>query len=476
MDKLTPTILVIMGITGDLTAKKVAPALFNLYRKKVLSEKFRIVGFGRREFTDVTIREYVQGLVLAKFPDADQKDLAEFLALFEYQQGLFETGESYENLKQKLHQIQEGWGEKTNRLFYLAVPPDIYGGIFENLKSSGLIDHPDMEAQTRILVEKPFGKDGETAEKLDMQLGSLFAENKIYRIDQYLAKEMLENILAFRFYNDSFEKIWNKDFIEKIEIRLWESLGVEKRGAFYDGVGALRDVGQNHLLQMLALVTMDYPLDFSPAALHLKRAQTLLEVLKPMSEKEIKTQTYRAQHEGYTEIDGVKPNSTTETYFKVVTVLAGPRWAGVPVIFDGGKRMPGMRKELIVTMRHPENCFCPPGHHYKNRIIFSIEPIESIVVELWAKKPGYDQVLEKRTMDFILRNSSERIQYVEEYEKLFLDAILGDQTLFVSTREVKAMWDFIDPIVEAWQKNAVPLKKYQPDTDQAPQDSLELDN
>jgi glucose-6-phosphate 1-dehydrogenase len=288
---------------------------------------------------------------------------------------------------------------------------------------------------------------------------------------------MLQNILAFRFYNDIFEKTWNKDFIEKIEIKLWETLGVESRGAFYDGVGALRDVGQNHLLQMLALITMDYPLDLSPSAIHMRRAQSLVDTLKPLSIDQIKSNTFRAQYEGYQQIPGVKPDSDTETFFKIRSLLSGPRWDQVPVVFEGGKRMHQVQKEIIITLKHPKDCFCPAeGPHYKNRIIFSLEPKEGIMIEFWAKKPGLTSEIEKRTLDFTLRDTKERVQYIEEYEKLFLDAIRGDQTLFVSTLEVKAMWSFIDPIISAWQKNQVPLNIYKPDTAEAATESLELDN
>jgi glucose-6-phosphate 1-dehydrogenase len=465
MNKETPTILVLLGITGDLTAKKVVPALFSLYQKKVLSDKFRIVGFGRKPFDNESIKPFIAELVKARAKNPDPKAIEEFTNLFHYQQGLFEEARSYQALKNTLEKIQEPWKEKTNRLFYLAVPPDLYQMIFENLKSSGLSDTPDnSNVETRILVEKPFGVNSETAERLEQLLSSLFAENKIYRIDHYLAKEMVQNILTFRFSNDIFEKTWNREFIEKIEIRLWETLGVEKRGAFYDPIGALRDVGQNHLLQMLALITMDYPLDLSPAAIHVRRAQTL-HALKPQTIEEIKENTYRAQYQGYGQIEGVKKGSSTETYFKIKTTLSGERWQGLPVIFESGKRMKEQRKEVVVTYRHSENCFCPSGGiHYKNRIIFSLEPVEGITIEFWSKKPGLDLVKESRTIDFVLRNNTERTQYVEEYEKLLLDCILGDQTLFVSTAEVKAMWAFIDPIVSAWEKNLVKLESYQPDT------------
>ena len=467
MSKLPNTILVIMGITGDLVGKKVAPALFDLYQKGELPEKFRLIGFGRKQFDAAGIRRFVTDLVLAKFPDADAGQLQAFTEMLDYQQGLFEEAASYERLKARLAQIQQPWGE-ANKLFYLAVPPEIYGGIFQHFQAVNLIDE-----HSRILVEKPFGSNAKSAQELDLLLGTLFAEERIYRIDHYLAKEMLQNILAFRFNNDLFEKSWDNQLIELIQIRLWEKIGVEHRGKFYDGVGALRDVGQNHLLQMLALVTMDYPVDFLPSALQARRTE-ILNQLKPLTPEQIRAQTYRAQYDGYQQIAGVAPDSQTETYFRFTTQLDSPKWAGVPVIFDGGKRLGEARKEIIITLRHPEDCNCPPGRHYRNRIIFALEPKEGIEIELWAKKPGLGNEVELRRLEFMLRQTAGRLQYIEEYQKLFIDAIRGDQTLFVSTSEVQAMWNFIDPIAAAWAQNIVPLKTYQPDTDQAPADSANI--
>jgi glucose-6-phosphate 1-dehydrogenase len=458
MNKPPATILTILGVTGDLTAKKIIPALYNLLEKNQLAGNFHIVGFGRREFTQEAFKKYFEETLKLKIKKPKADLLKKLLGQLTYQHGFFDDPQAYTDLSHTLDKIQAGW-DLTNRLFYLAVPPDLYEGIFKQVKAAGLSDE-DSTREVRILVEKPFGSNLKTAEQLDELLGRLFTEDKIYRIDHYLAKEMVQNILSFRFYNDIFEKTWNKDFIEKIEIKLWETLGVEARGAFYDGVGALRDVGQNHLLQMIALMTMEYPLDLMPSSIHARRAEVLAK-LKPLSADEIKEKTFRAQYNGYGQINGVAKDSKTETYFRIQAEIDNDRWRGVPFFLEGGKRLANQQKETIVTFKRSELT------NRQNRIIFSIEPTEKISVEFWAKKPGLSNDLEKRTMDFVLRDVSERIQYVEEYEKLLLDAILGDQTLFVSTSEVKSMWKFIDPIVEAWQKDGVPLPSYDPDTDQA---------
>ena len=323
-----------------------------------------------------------------------------------------------------------------------------------------------MSGWTRVLVEKPFGNDVKTSRELDELLGSLFREEQIYRIDHYLAKEMLQGILNFRFMNNLFETSWDRSAIERIDVKLHETIGAEKRGKFYDGVGALRDVGQNHLLQMLALVTMEQPTSRGPAAIRQARADAIRDVLRPMTAEEIARDTYRSQYDGFREISDVADDSMTETYFKLRTTLRGTRWAGVPVSIESGKRIGDVCKEIVVTFRHPQPCLCESAQHHQNRVIFTLEPSDTIKIEFWAKKPGFENETEMREFNFFLYEKEEKAQYVEEYARLLLDGIRGDQTLFVSTDEVRAMWEFIDPVVDAWADDAVPLDSYQPNTQQ----------
>lgn len=461
-----PTILVLFGATGDLALKKILPALFDLYIDQKLPKLFGVVGFSRRDFTNEQFRSYVHDIVRTyKGSDYRAEEAERFLKIFSFVSGRFDVAADYAGLAKHLGNLDGEWKTCANKLFYLAVAPEFYQTIFKELHRSHLTDpcSPE-EGWTRIIVEKPFGKNLKTAEELDMMLGKLFEEVQIYRIDHYLAKEMIQNILAFRFSNDLFEHQWNRHFIERIDIRLWETLGVEERGAFYDGVGALRDVGQNHLLQMLAFVTMDEPKDMSAAEIRTQRS-ALLQKIAPIPVERMAEATARAQYEGYRTIKNVEASSMTETYFKVVTELTGERWEGVPVTIESGKRLGERRKEIIVYFKHPSPCFCPTnGEHMRNRVIFSMEPSEGITIEFWSKKPGLDYQLEKRSFDFLLRGEYHKKQYVEEYKKLLIDCIEGDQTLFVSTEEMRAMWHFIDPIGAAWQKNKVPLVTYQPDS------------
>ncbi|MBI2051567.1 glucose-6-phosphate dehydrogenase [Candidatus Roizmanbacteria bacterium] len=465
--KNIPTVFVIFGATGDLMAKKIAPALFHLYRKNKLPKLFKVIGVARRKLSIEAFHDHVTKILRTHEHFKNGKDIAgRFLNFFSYHKGRFENLGDYKSLAKDLGMIDDEWKVCSNKLFYLAVPPPFYETIFGNLAASGLtIPCGPDEGWTRVIVEKPFGKDAKTAEKLELLLAKLFKEEQIYRIDHYLAKEMLQNILSFRFSNNLLEESWNNKFIEKIEIRLLEKAGVEGRGGFYDGLGALRDVGQNHLLQMLALVTMEHPRDLNADTVRAKRA-ALLETLKEPDREEIKSHTFRAQYEGYRKTEGVSPNSKTETYFRVRAYFDSSRWQGVPVFLESGKKMKTQTKEIVVTFKHVSPCLCPPNikKHYQNKVIFSLEPEEAIKIHFLAKKPGLEMGIEDRTFDFSYREKEGVGQYIEEYEKLLLDCIEGNQLLFLDTKEVMAMWKYTDPIICAWDEDLVPLTTYKPNT------------
>lgn len=451
----------VFGATGDLMTRKIIPALFHLYRKGKLPRFFRLIGVSRQQISDSDWQKKAGQVLQKHLPEKVSPQVRrDFLRLFSYERTQFKSRKDYFKLAEKLGRIDGEWKVCANKLFYLAVPPQHYKTILTRLAESKLTEPcgPD-EGWTRVLVEKPFGRNLKTAAELDKLLGRLFKEEQIYRIDHYLAKEMLQNILSFRFSNNLFEPSWHKNFIESIEVRLLEKSGAESRGSFYDGIGALRDMGQNHLLQMLAVVAMDNPLKTAAVDIRRKRAE-FLQTLPKMSPAEIAKQTFRAQYKGYSQITGVAKNSTTETYFKINTVLTGKRWQGVPVTLENGKKMERSLKEIVVNFKHPKPCLCPDNHHFQNKIVFSLEPYEGIRVQFWSKKPGLTTKIQEGNFSFALRQKRQPHQQVEEYEKLLLDCILGDQTLFVSTAEVTAMWRFVDPILKAWQKNLVPLTFY----------------
>jgi glucose-6-phosphate 1-dehydrogenase len=463
-----PTVFVVLGVTGDLTAKKIAPALFNLYEKKMLPAKFQFVGVSRRDWGDAELREHIRAILHVKAPHASEASIEKFLKLVTYGKIRFDTPGDYEVLNDKLRAIDDKMGMCSNKLFYLSVPPEFYDGIFDNLHKSGLAEScgPD-EGWTRVVVEKPFGNDEQSAKELDEHLARLFNEEQIYRIDHYLAKEMLQNILAFRFGNNLFEREWGAETIEAINIKLYESIGAEDRGSFYENVGALRDVGQNHLLQMLALVTMERP-GASPDSIREARANLLEQLVTP-SVRDAAKNSFRAQYDGYRSIKGVAPKSEIETYFRVRGFLSGERWEGVPVAMESGKRLGKPQKEIEIVFRAEPN-----EPKFKNRIIIHLEPKEGITITFISKKPGHTLAFEERSLSFDFRESERDgnsvaghgadVQYVAEYEKLILDCIAGDQTLFVSSEEIRAMWRFTDPFITAWAKNLVPLKRYAPDS------------
>ncbi len=462
---LNPTILVIFGITGDLSRQKLIPALFHLHRKGMLPKLFQIIGFSRQELTDADLRVRVKEIVGALSKD-DVAMLESFLQLFTYRQGFFNRKQGYAKLAEYLGRTDDAWKICSNKLFYLAVPPQYYPKIFTNLASTGLTEpcSPE-EGWTRVIVEKPFGKNLRTAQGIDERLGKLFNEEQIYRIDHYLGKETVQNILAFRFSNSFLEPAWDRNSIESIHVRLWEEIGVDRRGEFYDGVGALRDVGQNHLLQMLALFTMERPKNFSAEEVRRGRYEAL-RALKIIPLKEIPLQTVRAQYEAYETTKGVKSNSKTETYFKITASLQSPRFKGVPIYLEAGKKMPEAKAEIVVVFkpRSPYLCNTLDGSRCANVLRYKIQPDEGVSLSFWVKRPGSDMAVEEKDFSFNYRASYDKHLFIEPYEKLILDTIQGNQTLFVSTDEIKASWRFIDPIVRAWKKNLAPLSIYAPGT------------
>ncbi len=459
-----PTILIVLGATGDLMKKKIMPSVYHLYANHRVPERFRVVGMARRPLTDKDFQAQVLTELERRLPGLDSQLAEKVTALFGYHQGEFHDTTAFESLKKQLEKIDLEWGICSNKIFYLSVPPAQFGTIFENMAKSRLnLPCGGKLGWTRVLIEKPFGEDAASAKKLFAQLGKYFKEEQLYLIDHYLAKEIVQAILPFRFSNNLFEKSWDKTTISKIEIRLHETIGVEERGSFYDPVGTFRDVGQNHLLQMLAAITMDPPpKNLAACALRRQRAE-IMSSLKPWTLADIKKKTFRAQHEGYRSIKGVAPKSDTETYFKLETGLTHPDWNGVQIILEAGKRCPAPKKDVIVTFRHPPiGIPCSPDLHIHNQVVFTIEPEDKITIHFWTKKPGFEKKLEERTFNFFLYEHTQKIQYVEEYSELIFSCLTGDQTMFVSEKEIMAQWKFTDPVIQAWKKNAVPLVSYAP--------------
>ena len=456
-----PTIFVIFGVTGDLSRRKLMPSLFDLYEKGFLPAEFKIVGFSRQVLNHDEFKESALLAISGARKRYNKKKAVKFTDNLLYQPGFFDNALHYQNLAETLIALDERFGNCSNKLFYLATPPTLYEMIFQNLAHSGLtIPCGGAKGWTRVLVEKPFGRDIHAARKLDELLGLLFKEEQVFRIDHYLAKETVQNILAFRFSNALFEPIWNNNYIEKVELRLWEKDGIAGRGEYYDGIGALRDVGQNHILQMLALVAMENPSTLSAAELMEKRALAL-EALRPITGDAIARQTKRGQYIGFREEKGVAPSSTTETFFKITAHIDNARWRGVPFYLESGKGMSESKAEIVIYFKRPTACLCPPeeDHNHQNILTFRVQPDEGISLGFWVKKPGFDFDLKERRFSFSYRDSVEEKKLPDAYQRVLYDCVRGDQTLFAGTRELQAAWKFIMPIIEGW--GATPLIEYE---------------
>lgn len=457
MRQNNPTILVIFGATGDLFRKKLAAALFDLFRRGALPSVFRLVGFGRRPWGDLDFRIFLKETIAFQGLALDGKVLEKFLAGSSYVQGDIGEGAAYEALGQKLSLIDAGEGVCLNKLFYLAVAPFRYETIFRNLSGAGLTipcvagAGGKFAGWTRVLVEKPFGEDLKGAAELDELLGKLFEESQIYRIDHYLAKETIQNILTFRFANGIFEPVWNNRHIEKVELVFFEKDGVGKRGELYDRLGALRDIGQNHLLEMLALAAMENPGKLESEAVRRSRAK-LLSAVSPWG-GELDGFAARGQYDGYLAEEGVRLKSETETYFKLKLRVKNKRWRGVPFYLEGGKASPESKVEIAVHFKktvHPP--FSLSETAGGNILRFNIQPREGISLLFWSKKSGFDFSLEPRWFSFALPQEGEATRIPDAYERVIADAIRGDQTLFTSTDEVKAAWRVVGPILKKWRE------------------------
>ncbi len=385
-----------------------------------------------------------------------EEDTKHFIDHMYYEQGNFDSGESYAQLAQRLQNLDDTFGQCSNKLFHLSTPPSLYESIFTHLHNSGLtIPCGNDEGWTRILVEKPFGNDIDTARKLDKKLGELFKEDQIFRIDHYLAKEALQNILTFRFANSLFEPLWNKNYIDKVHIKLNEKIGVGSRGNFYDAIGALKDVGQNHMLQMLALVAMEPPSSMNSESIRKERAEVLAH-LQTISPKNISSKIVRGQYEGYRHEQGVREHTQTETYFRIESHINTPRWKNVPFYLESGKEMSEQKTEINIYFKSDKK-----DKTYEDRqnvLTFRIQPDELIKIGFWVKTPGFGMEVEPKVLKFKYSDNPSHAILPDAYERVLYDAIIGDQTLFTSTEEVLCAWKYITSIISQW--SSVPLTIY----------------
>jgi glucose-6-phosphate 1-dehydrogenase len=454
--------IVIFGASGDLARRKLVPALYSLFTKGKLPELFRIVGFARSDFDDSSFREQMHEAVRT-YGDSFQEDSwKKFATQLYYFQGQYDDDESLRLLQRRLEEL-EGGG--AGRIYHLSVPPDLYAPIVEVIGRVGMATREG--GWRRVIVEKPFGHDLQSARALNQSLRAVFGEDQIYRIDHYLGKETVQNILVFRFANTIFEPIWNRNHVSHVEITAAEQVDIERRGEYYDGVGVLRDMFQNHLMQLLALVAMEPPVSFDADALRNEKVKVLTSVRRQKTDI-LARNSVRGQYHGYADTDGVAEDSTTATFAALRLYIDNWRWQGVPFYLRSGKAMARKATEIIVHFQKPPHILFDSGRRGEitsNYIALCIQPDEGIHLRFEAKVPDTVAEMESVDMEFHYSDNFDGADMPGAYERLLLDALNGDAALFTRADEIELAWALIDDIIAGWTGTAAPpLSYYAPGT------------
>jgi glucose-6-phosphate 1-dehydrogenase len=469
-----PCTLVIFGASGDLTRRLLIPSLYNLAQEELLPARVAVVGFARTDETTEGLRDKLrEGVAAAEGTALDHAAFERVLQEFTYVQGDFDDDEAWQRLAETVRAATATVGS-ANCLFYLAITPEQFLNVCERLASLGLLN--EDQGWRRIVVEKPFGADLSSARELNRRLLALAGEHQIYRIDHYLGKETVQNIIVFRFGNGIFEPIWNRRYVDHVEITVAERLGVEMRGGYYDQAGALRDMVPNHLFQMLTLTALEPPSSLDASALHNEQVK-VLESVVPLRASDCGVTTVRAQYEagsfngsdvrGYRDEPRVDPESTTETYAAFRIFIDNWRWAGVPFYLRTGKRLRRKATEIMVQFKQPplalfrQASMAPPE---PNHLVISIDPDESIRLRFAAKVPGPQVTTSPVDMRFNYEDYFGLEQHTG-YETLLYDAMTGDRSLFKRADHVEAAWGIVDPILSAWAEGACDLGRYQAGSD-----------
>jgi glucose-6-phosphate 1-dehydrogenase len=464
--KIEPTVIVIFGAGGDLTWRKLVPAIYNLYLDGWLPEDFLVLGVARTAMTDEAFRKHVHDGVdkFSRRGKSKKKEWDAFEKKISYKKGDFDDNSTYTTVKKQIDQLEKTWKKPVTRIFYLAVPPVYFEDIATRIGTSGLAANRQL---SRIVVEKPFGHDIESAQRLNVLLHNLFGESQIYRIDHYLGKETVQNILAFRFANAMFEPIWNRNYIDHVQITVAEQLGVENRGNYYETAGALRDMIQNHLLQLMCLIAMEAPVSFDADEVRNKKVD-VLNALRKFKPEDVHKNAVRGQYgagwiegkkvKGYRQEPDVNKASNIETFAAVKFFIDNWRWQGVPFYMRSGKRLDETISVITIQFR-------PVPHHsfpvettenwQPNRLILNIQPHMGIRLRFQAKQPGLKMLLNPVDMLFNY-NDAYSGGTPEAYETLLLDILQGDATLFMRADQVEAAWAILMPILEAWKANSSP--------------------
>ena len=464
-----PCVVVIFGASGDLTKRKLLPALFHLEQAGNLPSNFAVVGVARRPLEQSFAPDMKEGVEAGGGVDANDPKLDPFVSRISYYAMNFDDPNGYDGLKQHLAQIDQQQGTRGNRLFYFATAPEYFSDIIKFLGEHGM-NHPGPDGDgrapwVRVIIEKPFGHDLESARELNDEVNKVFDEDQVFRIDHYLGKETVQNILVFRFANGIFENVWNRNYVDHIEITAAESIGIEGRGPFYEKAGALRDVVQNHVMQLLSFVAMEPPISFAAQAVRSEKLK-VFRAIRPIHFAD----TVRGQYgpgivegkpvPGYREEDRVHPRSQTETFAALRLEIENWRWAGVPIYIRAGKRMAKRVTEITIQFKQPPlMLFKDTEGKYlegmkSNIISMRIQPDEGIALRFEAKVPGPSMHLSPVDMDFCY-STAFGVSTANGYERLLLDAMLGDGTLFAHRDDVEATWALMTPVLEYWAKNPV---------------------
>ena len=453
--------MVIFGASGDLTAGKLIPALFRLEEKGRLPDAFRILGTARRPWSDVEFRRHLQAAA-SGLPELDAAGAAwtDFQEKIHYLPGDIEDEDHFRALGDRLQALEEG---PADRLYYLATSPRHFAPVVRSLGAAGMT--AESKGARRVVVEKPFGQDGETARQLNRQLQAVLAERQIYRIDHYLGKETVQNLMVVRFANTIFEPLWNRNYVDNVQITVSESTGVGTRAGYYDQAGVLRDMVQNHMLQLLTLVALEPPVRFTPDALRNEKVK-VLEALRPLHDSEVGRHTVRGQYRGYREEPDVAPDSTTATFTALRLHVDNWRWQGVPFYLRTGKRLATKSSRIHVQFRCPPQGLFESGgqcHLTSNRLSIQIQPDEGMHLRFETKVPGQGFAMQSKQMEFTYREAFEDIALPDAYERLLLDALKGDASLFTRADEIALSWQWIDEVLAVWaEPDAPPLEVYEP--------------
>ncbi len=462
MDDALHNSIVIFGGSGDLAQRKLVPSLFNLFRKGRLPTPFCILGYGKTPFTDDQYREHLaEGLRQFASFQFEQSEWDGFAANIYFQSGQYDQLKDYQALGRRLDNVEGGNG---NRLFYMALPPGLFTNVVEMLAQSGQLQ--EDKSWRRVVIEKPFGTDLASARSLNEQIHKRLVESQIYRIDHYLGKETVQNILVTRFANTIFEPLWNRNYVDHVEITVAETVGVEHRGGYYDGVGVLRDMFQNHLMQLVCLVAMEPPASFTAEALRNEKVKVLSSI-QPYGPREVPVNTVRAQYSGYRSETGIRQDSTTPTFGALRLQIGNWRWQGVPFYLRSGKCLKEKVSQILIEFKRPPHLLFPhaQGTMLPNDLILYLQPDEGVHWRFEAKVPDTIADMRSVDMEFHYADAFAKTPIPEAYERLLLDALTGDASLFTRADEVEMAWGLIDPIAQAWESDqSPPLAIYDPGT------------